>query len=186
MTWTITRLVGCEHIRRIQNAADTAVLNSTGPDGELTGAGRPGKQRISFIALSSDLHQVGDPDPNRSLYLLVDSGIPFQNPPLALAENVSGYQDGSPLDLSTYYPIVTVSPLNAYNAEPGASWDVKLFVQSPVVAASPALPAGLTPYNPDTDCVALILGLSAFIEGGDEPVPGAFLIEIDFSHTLAS
>jgi len=184
MTWTITRLVGCDHIRSIANADLVPILNSSGPDGELTGPGRPGKMRIAFVALNSDLRETGDPDPNRVMSLLVDSGIPFQSPPLALADGVAGYLDGAPLDFSAVYPIVNITPLSTL-VSTSRSWDAKLYLIYTLSTGATLIPAGVTPFNPSTDCIGLTFGVAAFADG-EGPVPGAFLIEIDFSHSIAS
>lgn len=211
MTWSITRLVGCEHILQIQTneATPVAVAPSTNPNGDPTGIGRKGKSRIAFILNNDDLSFGGDPEEGENqISLLVDSGIAFQSPPneLAAAADAAEYNVNTPVDLSTFMPIVHVTPYTPNQPDPAngdefIAWEAKPFVQynqlddvgtrTPVALSATATEA-LVPTsspNPNGQLNFTIGTANTTFSGtpaGSLPFAGSFLVEIDFSHSVAS
>jgi len=202
MAYSITRLVGCEHILNIENLTPTAIPNSTGPDGNPTGAGRPGKQRIAFILTNTNLGLPDDDDAQVSI--TIDSGIAFQSPPNDVSATTdANYNVGTPIDLSTFIPIMHVTPLApAVVADPDGfiAWEAKPYLiynqntavgtREPVATSQAttlvALPT--SGANPNGQ-LAFTFGTANNVfaltppEGG---LVGSFLVEIDFSHSIAS
>lgn len=206
MTWSITRLVGCEHILQIQTneATPVPVANSTGPDGELTGPGRPGKQRIAFILNSTDLSN--DDEGANEIAFAIDSGIAFQAPPNALAGagDAAEYNVNTPLDLSTFIPIMHVTPLApSVVTDPDGfiAWEAKPYLlYNQATAVGSRFPAALSqaasevafpnaspnPNGQITTQFATANNVFTFTPSGQTPFAGSFLVEIDFSHSIAS
>src|SRR3972149_6459724 len=140
MAWTITRLVGCNHLLSIRTAeaVPVVVAPSNNPNGDPTGPGRPGKQRISFILSNDDLSFGGDLEEGANIVsFAIDSGIAFQSPPnaLATAADAAEYAVNTPLDLSTFIPIMHFTPLSPAPATPDPvegdqfiAWEAKPYI----------------------------------------------------------
>lgn len=201
--YSITRLVGCEHLLSIQQniSSGTPIPNSANPNTSLTGPGRPGKQRIAFILTNADLALTEEND--AQIGFAIDSGIAFQNPSLDLSPTTtSAYTIDTPLDVSTFIPIMHVTPLlSDASLEPGdgfAAWLAQPYlVYNQSVTLASRLPGPASAETFETAFPGLQAspnGVLSFIFGTAVNVfvpttlvvAGSFMIEIDFSHSIAS
>lgn len=207
MAWTITRLVGCDHILQIRNLAQVDIANALGPNGVLTGPGRSGKQRIAFILTNDDL-SLTDPateGDDSQVQFAVDSGIAFQDPPNALSAGDVNYSVDTPLDPATFIPIMHWTPLAPgivtaagsfiaaeaggyliYNQVSGAL--VAARVPTPLAKAATKALIPTSDPNPNGQLI-FAFGVSNDVFAVTPAIgalSGSFLIEIDFSHSVAS
>jgi hypothetical protein len=204
--WTVTRLVnfapspafgisappGMNKILQASGAF-SEVPNSLNPDGSTTGNGRPGKMRTAFILTNSDLRQTIADD--ALLNFSAPCPIPFQSPPITVAEVTdTHYGVGTPLDLSTFTPVINVTPLaSAAGEDINYAFDAKPYIvynqQTLSVNRVPGAVAGTeVTYNDEIVAVPpfMIFQFGTVALEGDDPLPGSFMVEIDWSHSIAS
>ena len=191
--WTVTRLVGFQLGENGMCAVAVAgtneeVPNSVNPDLSLTGQGRKGKMRAAFILSCVDLRHQGEFEDDALLSFTVPCPISFQNPPSAVAPATSAtYLNGEPLDRSTYLPITKITSLIPSNVTQ-SSREAKpyLIVNNDTLAASrrPVAVSSESTAGATPNFLAFQFGTLPMSSEG--AVAGSFLIEIDFSHSIAS
>ena len=191
--WTVTRLVGFELGENGMcavaiPAAATEVPNSTNPDGSLTGQGRKGKMRSAFILSCTDLRHQGEFEDDALVSFSVPCPISFQNPPNAVAPATGAeYTEDEPLDRSTYLPIVKITSLIPSNVSQ-SSREAKPYL----TFNNAALQADRRPSAVPSEATAgatpnfLAYQFGTLPVSSEGAVAGSFLIEIDFSHSIAS
>ena len=202
--WTVTPQVGFEHVLLLQSGTPaTDIGRALNPDASAAGDGRKGKMKIAFILTNSDLSSEGI-EGDELINLIVDSGIAYQSPPndVAAADSAEYYAN-TPLDLSTFTPIVHITPLSPQAlTEPDLffAWDSKPFIvynqdaalvtRYPLASSAEETASVLPDSNPNPNGqLTFQLGLSNRTFAGtpgEEGYVGSFQVEIDFSHSIAS